>query len=423
MRIAVVGGGVAGLVAASLLHEDHDITLYESEYRLGGHAHTVDVATESGDWQVDTGFVVFNDRNYPLFRRFLTRLGVPSQPTDMSLSVSDARTGIEYKGSRSVSGIFAQRRNVARPTFLRLLADIPRFNRASCAELDRMGETGEGDSFGAFLERHHLSDAFVRLHVVPLAAAIWSVPLRLMLEVPARFVLQFFDNHGVLGLHGRPQWMTVTGGASRYVDVVEQKLVDNTRAGVPVSAVRRFDDHVVIERPGDDPARYDAVVMATHSDVTLRLLGDDATPAEREVLGAIGYQPNDVVLHTDTALLPRNRRAWASWNCYLPAEHTGEEPLPVTYNMNRLQRLDAPETFCVTLNRFDDIDPAKVISRMSYAHPHFTAGALAAQRRHRELNGANRTWFCGAYWGKGFHEDGVRSALAVCADFGAELDG
>jgi hypothetical protein len=423
MRIAVVGGGVAGLVAASLLHDEHDVTLYESEFRLGGHAHTVDVATESGDWSIDTGFVVFNDRTYPLFRRFLARLGVPSQDTDMSLSVSDARTGIEYKGSRSVSGVFAQRRNVARPTFLRMLADIPRFNRAAAAELARLGSHDEGESFGEFLARHRFSDAFVRLHVVPLAAAIWSVPMRLMLEVPARFVLQFLDNHGVLGLRGRPQWMTVPGGASRYVDVVEAKLADQTRAGTPVTAVRRFDDHVVVEREGVDPERHDAVVMATHSDVTLRLLGDGATAAEREVLGAIGYQPNDVVLHTDVRLLPRNPRAWASWNCFLPVDHDGDEPLPVTYDMNRLQRIDAPERFCVTLNRFDDIDPAKVIARMTYAHPHFTAGALAAQARHHELNGARRTWFCGAYWGKGFHEDGVRSALAVCSDFGVGLDG
>jgi uncharacterized protein len=410
MRIAIVGAGVSGLLAAHLLHDRHEVTVFEAAARPGGHAHTVRVDLADETHWVDTGFVVFNDRNYPRFERLLDRLGVATQPTDMSFGVSDERGRFEY-ASTSPNGVFARRANLVSPAFLRMLAEVPRFQRESRALL----ASDEDPSLAEWLERRRFSRAFVERLIVPQAAAVWSADPRQMWSFPARFLAEFFANHGMLDLRGRPQWRTVTGGSRRYVDALVAPFRERLRPATPVRAIRRHDSHVTVQPRGGEPERFDAVVLATHADQALGLL-DDATPREREVLGAIPYQPNEAVLHTDRRLLPRRRRAWASWNFHLLDVPAGRPA--VTYHMNRLQSLRASEELCVTLNRTEAIDPARIVATFAYAHPVYTSEGVAAQRRHSEISGRRRTHFCGAYWSWGFHEDGVASAVRVAAELG-----
>jgi uncharacterized protein len=367
-----------------------------------------------GRHAVDTGFIVFNDRNYPSFERLLARLGVATQPSQMSFGVSDARGEFEY-ASHSPNGLFATRRHLATPWFHRMLADLVRFQRDARALL----ADGAGDpSLGAWLEERRYSRAFVDRLIVPQASAVWSADPRQMWTFPARFLAAFFDNHGMLGLRDRPRWQTVTGGSARYVEALTRPWRDRIRLATPVQAIARHDDHVAVTVRGRPPERFDEVILATHSDQALALLAD-ASAAEHEILGAIPYAPNEAVLHTDRRLLPRRRRAWASWNYHLVDEPTGATT--VTYHMNRLQALRADRELCVTLNRTAAIDPSTIIRTIPYAHPVYTAAGERAQRRHAEISGRNRTHYCGAYWGWGFHEDGVRSALRVAERFGARL--
>jgi uncharacterized protein len=410
VKLAIVGGGVSGLVAGHLLQRDHDVTLFEAGAYAGGHTNTVRV----GRHAVDTGFIVFNDRNYPSFERLLARLGVATQPSQMSFGVSDARGEFEY-ASHSPNGLFATRRHLATPWFHRMLADLVRFQRDARALL----ADGAGDpSLGAWLEERRYSRAFVDRLIVPQASAVWSADPRQMWMFPARFLAAFFDNHGMLGLRDRPRWQTVTGGSARYVEALTRPWRDRIRLATPVQAIARHDDHVAVTVRGRPPERFDEVILATHSDQALALLAD-ASVAEHEILGAIPYAPNEAVLHTDRRLLPRRRRAWASWNYHLVDEPTGATT--VTYHMNRLQALRADRELCVTLNRTAAIDPSTIIRTIPYAHPVYTAAGERAQRRHAEISGRNRTHYCGAYWGWGFHEDGVRSALRVAERFGARL--
>jgi predicted NAD/FAD-binding protein len=412
MRIAVVGAGVSGLVAAHLLAPEHEVEVFEAQAYAGGHTNTVRVDTPHETHFVDTGFIVFNDRNYPRFERLLGRLGVAGQPSDMSFAVSDTRGDFEY-ASTSPNGLFAKRAHLATPWFHRMLADLVRFQREARALL---ASGGEGPSLGHFLEEHRYSPAFVERLIVPQAAAVWSADPRQMWSFPARFLIEFFDNHGMLGLRDRPKWRTIAGGSHRYV----QALVEQWRARLwlssPIEAVARFDDHVEVTPRGRPAERFDHVIMATHSDQALKLLAD---PSDREhaLLGAIPYQPNEAMLHTDARMFPRRRRAWASWNYHLLDEPTGKPT--VTYHMNRLQSLRAEREFCVTLNRGEAVDPDKVIRTIPYAHPVFTAEGQAAQARHVEISGQNRTHYCGAYWGWGFHEDGVASGERVARALGA----
>jgi predicted NAD/FAD-binding protein len=409
MRIAIVGGGVSGLVCAHMLHREHDVVVFEAEGRAGGHANTVRVETETGAWGVDTGFVVFNDRNYPLFEGLLRELGVASQPSEMSFGVSDGR-GFEYNGA-SPGGLYAVRRNIVSPSFQRMLVDLVRFNRDAL----RLLASDEDPSLREWLAARRYSRSFVERLIVPQASAVWSADPEQMWSFPARFLLEFFNNHGVLGFSGRPRWRTVTGGSRRYVDALTGPWGGRLRLSTPVTRVGRRPDHVEISTRGGGPERFDAVVLATHSDQALALL-QDPTEAERELLGAIPFQSNEAVLHTDRSLLPKRPRAWASWNYHLSEGSEGR--CTVTYHMNRLQSLEADREFCVTLNRADAIDPAKVIGRIEYAHPVYTPAGVAAQARRGEISGHNRTHYCGAYWGWGFHEDGVRSAHRVAAEFG-----
>ncbi len=413
MKIAIVGAGVSGLVAAHLLHREHEIAVFEAGAYAGGHTNTIRVDTADATHHVDTGFIVFNDRNYPNFERLLGQLGVPSQRSDMSFGVSDGGD-FEYNGS-SPNGLFANREHLVRPWFHRMIADLVRFNRNARALL-RAG--GEGPPLGPWLAEGGYSRAFVDRLIVPQASAVWSADPRSMWTFPARFLVEFFDNHGVLGFRDRPQWKTVRGGSRSYVDALIAPWRERLRLSTPVRAIERFDGHVEITAAGGAPERFDEVILAAHSDQALGLLAD-ASDREHAILGAIPYQPNTAVLHTDERMLPRRRRAWASWNYHLLDEPPGATT--VTYHMNRLQSLEADREFCVTLNRTEAIDPAKILRTISYAHPVFTPDGARAQARHEEISGRNRTHFCGAYWGWGFHEDGVVSALRVAERFGARL--
>jgi len=434
MRIAIVGAGVSGLVAAHLLHREHEIVVYEAASHAGGHAHTVSVADAAGSTQrVDTGFIAFNDRNYPNFSRLLDDLGVARQSTHMSFSVKGDEHDFEYAGTPR--GLFCQPRNLLRPRFWRMLAELPRFNRelrrlvpdgreasaedsASAGESRRGLQAARGQSLQDFLAERRFSDDFVRCLIVPQVSAVWSADPGQMASFPVGFLAEFFANHGMLGFRERPRWFTVAGGSARYVQALMRPFGHRIRLDTPVAALVRGADHVEL-RAGGQSERYDHVVIATHSDQALALLADPS-PQESDVLGAIAYQPNDVVLHTDAALLPRRRAARSAWNYHLAA--SPRACTSVTYYMNHLQRLSSPSDFCVTLNRGEAIDPAKILARFTYAHPIFTAAAVAAQARHADISRVERrTHYCGAYWGWGFHEDGVLSALRACAPFGVTL--
>lgn len=405
MKIAIVGAGISGLTAAHLLHREHDVSVFEANAYAGGHTNTVRVDTADATHEVDTGFIVFNDRTYPNFERMLARLGVAWQPSTMTFGVSDDSGDFEYSGA-SVNGLFAKRAHLATPWFHRMVADMVRFNRRARELL----ASNENPSLGHWLEGQRLSRPFIDRLIVPQASAVWSSDPRQMWTFPARFLVEFFDNHGMLGLRNRPQWRTVTGGSKRYVEALVEPWRDRLRLSTPVHAVHRHAGHVTVTPRGGEPERFDEVILATHSDQALGML-DDATEREHEILGAVPYQANEAVLHTDVRMLPRRRRAWASWNYHLCETPAGKPT--VTYHMNRLQALDAAEELCVTLNRTERIAPEKIIRTIPYAHPVYTVDGHAAQGRHAEISGRNRTHFCGAYWRWGFHEDGVVSAMRV----------
>ncbi len=415
MRIAVVGAGVSGLVAAHLLRREHEVTVFEAAGHPGGHANTVRVETERDSYDIDTGFIVFNDRNYPVFERLLDELGVLSQPSDMGFSVSDERGDFEYNGS-SLNGLYAKRDHLLRPWFHRMIADLVRFNRAARRLLDE--PAADDPSLREFLARGGYSQPFVDRLIVPQVAAVWSADPNQMSTFPARFLAEFLRNHGMLGVRNRPGWRTVVGGSHQYVRALTAPMRDRLHLSTPIERIERAVDHVMVTPRGAEAQRFDHVVVATHSDQALAMLGD-ASDGERELLGTVAYQANEAVLHTDTAMLPRRRRAWASWNYHLLDEPPA---LPtMTYHCNRLQALRADREFCVTLNRTGAIDPAKIIRTIGYAHPVYTGPGVAAQARHVEISGAhNRTSYCGAYWGWGFHEDGAASGLRVARALGAD---
>ena len=428
MRIAIVGTGVAGLAAAHRLHPRHDITVFESDARVGGHAHTVDVEVDGQRHAVDTGFIVYNERNYPGFVALLAELGVATQATEMSFGVADAQTGLEFRAS-SLNSMFAQRRNLLRPAFVRLLTEIVRFNRAARALVDgeprwrgseRLGGPSaapDGDaeeSLAEFVRRGRYSAAFVEQFLVPFGASIWSADPETFTQFPVRAYARFMNNHGLLELRDRPQWRTITGGSRSYVDALVAPFADRIRMSSPV--------HKIVARPSGSaasvevltergPESFDRVVVAAHSDQALRLLGD-ATPTERVILGAIKYQRNVATLHTDARMLPVNPRARASWNY---AVDTRARKATVTYWMNRLQAIESSRPLLVTLNRRAAIDDGSVLAEFEYDHPTFDAAAIAMQRRRSEIQGRRGIYFAGAYWGYGFHEDGVQSAREVVA--------
>lgn len=433
-RVAVIGSGIAGLAAAWDLSRGGDapglprpaVTLFEAEPRFGGHAHTVDATLESAHGPVthgvDTGFLVFNERTYPQLVRLFAELGVETAPSDMSFSVQARDTAgraLEWSG-HSLDTVFAQRRNLGRPAFWGMLSDLLRFNRLT-TELARRGAEAElAQPVGAFLEAHRFGAAFRDLYLLPMVACIWSCPTQQMLSFPIATLIRFCHNHGLLQIANRPQWYTVRGGSRRYVQKMVSALAD-ARNDTPVREVRRMPGGAWV-RTDANTERFDAVVFACHSDQALALLGDDATPAEREVLGAIHYRRNEAVLHTDTALLPARRKAWAAWNYERAAEQDREElGVCLHYLLNRLQPLPWEQPVIVSLNPVREPDERRVLRRIEYAHPVFDLAAVAAQPCVEGLQGVRHTWFCGAWTRYGFHEDGLASGLAVSAALGQAL--
>ncbi len=411
MRIAVVGSGISGLVAARELHRaGHAIDIFEESPRIGGHSNTVHVSTAAGEWAVDTGFIVFNDRNYPNFTRLLGELGVATQPSTMAFSVSDGRG--EFEWAATPLGLFANLGHIVDPSFHRMLLDLRRFFREARGLI---GLNGSGPSLREFCERRGYSDYFVERLIVPQVSAVWSADPEQLWSFPASFVAEFFANHGSLQFLRRPRWHTILGGSRRYVEPLAAPFADRIRTSCPVREIRRFDHGVEVSSESGGRELFDHVVLACHSDQALGILADP-TLQENEVLGAMAYQRNETVLHTDRRVMPRRRTAWASWNYHLDGEAGGRTT--VTYHMNRLQSLDADCEFFVTLNQTEAIDPGQIIRRFTYSHPVYTPESVAAQARWREVS-CGRTHFCGAYWRWGFHEDGVWSALRACEALGA----
>lgn len=416
MKIAVIGTGISGNTAAYHLSQSHDVTVFEANDYIGGHTHTHDIEWQGTHYAVDSGFIVFNERTYPNLIALLDELKVSSLDTEMSFSVKDLSGGLEYNG-HNLNTLFAQRRNLFRPSFYWMLTDILRFNREAPQHL----ETAESDySLGEYLKRNKYSREFAEHYIIPMGAAIWSTDQTRMKQVPAKFFIRFFDHHGLLQIKDRPKWFVIKNGSHRYVEKLTESFQQNLLLSTPVESIRRFPDRVEVKAKNRPSETFDAVFIAAHSDQALRML-DDPSQAETSTLGAIKYQSNEAILHTDERILPKRKRAWAAWNYQLDSDK--QRPVNLTNNMNILQHLEAPVQFCVTLNNTDAVDPAKIIKRMEYAHPIFCNEAIAAQARQAEINGVNRTFYCGAYWRNGFHEDGVVSALNALEHFKSFQEG
>ena len=415
MNIAIIGSGISGLTSAYLLNRSHEITVFEASDWVGGHTHTVDVTVEGRSYAVDTGFIVFNNWTYPNFIRLLEQLGVGFKPTEMSFSVTDPDSGLEYNGN-NLNSLFAQRRNLLSPGFWGMLRDIQRFNKEALRDLqeERIDSTTPLDDY---LKAGGYGERFILHYIVPMGAAIWSMSMADMLGFPLQLFVRFFKNHGLLSINNRPQWQVIEGGSSAYIEPLTASFRERIRLNCAVTRVERDEEGVVIHSAAGIE-RFDKVVFACHSDQALKLLAAPSD-AEQSILGALPYADNEVVLHTDTRLLPQRKLAWASWNYRLGGP--GHTRAAVTYDMNILQGIQSDTTFCVSLNQSAGISPFKVLAKYTYAHPQYSLAAVAAQGRWEELNGIEHTWYCGAYWANGFHEDGVVSALRVAHAFGEQL--
>ena len=414
MKIAIIGSGISGLTSAYLLNRSHEITLFEASDWIGGHTHTVQVTVNGQRHAVDTGFIVFNDWTYPHFIRLLGELGVRFKPTEMSFSVRDPDSGLEYNGN-TLNSLFSQRSNLLSPGFWGMLRDILRFNREAQRDLAEQ-RIAEHTTLGDYLRSNGYGKRFTEHYIVPMGAAIWSMSLDDMLNFPLQLFVRFFKNHGLLSVSNRPQWQVIEGGSSAYIAPLTASFSERIRLNCPVHRIER-DEHGVTVHSKAGIERYDKVIFACHSDQALQLLAKPSS-VEQSILGALPYAENDVVLHTDTRLLPDRKLTWASWNFRLGAR--GQQAA-VTYNMNILQGLQSDATLCVSLNQRAQIDPLKVLAQYTYAHPQYSLAAVAAQARWEELDGAQHTWYCGAYWANGFHEDGVVSALRVARSLGERL--
>jgi uncharacterized protein len=411
LNIAIIGSGIAGNTLASHLHQQHQVTVFEANDYIGGHTHTHQISLDEETHLVDTGFIVFNDKTYPEFERMLLAAGVAWRDSEMSFSVRNEVSGLEYNGT-TLNSLFAQRRNLLSPAFYRMILDILRFNKQALALLVPGNEITLGD----YLAANRYSAQFVRDYIVPMGAAIWSTDAEQMLQFPARFFVRFFHHHGMLSVNHRPQWRTIKGGSASYLEKITASYRDRIQLNCPVTAVHR-DAHGVTLTSAQGQQRFDYVFFACHSDQALRILGAEATPAEQQILGAIPYQDNSVFLHTDASLMPRRKLAWAAWNYHVTAQ--ASDKVQVTYNMNILQGIRSAQPLLVTLNYTQGIDQSKVIKKLHYRHPLFTLAGAQAQLRHAEISGHNRSGFAGAYWKNGFHEDGVVSALAAIQHFQA----
>lgn len=411
MRVAVIGAGISGLTAAWYLNKHYkaDVTVFEANDYIGGHTDTHAIEVLNKNWAVDSGFIVFNRLNYPHFCALLDELEVESQPTEMSFSVHNSRSGLEYNAT-SLSKLFCQRKNLFSPRFYRMLLDLLRFYRQAPEVLNR----DNMQSLGDYLQQHHYSEVFIQDHILPMACALWSGPSNKLMSMPIRFLVAFMANHKMLSLTGRPQWRVVKGGSQQYIKQLLARFPGEVKTASPVQSLRRAYNGVVLS-VANEQLPFDAAVFACHSDQALQILSDP-TAAETEILGGITYQNNHMQLHADESVLPDNPEAWASWNVHISEALSSR--CTVSYHMNTLQQLDAPVEFIVSLNSADRVDPNKVFVERHYAHPVFDASTLQSQQRWAEISGHKHTFYCGAYWGWGFHEDGVKSALNVVEQFG-----
>lgn len=414
MRIAIIGSGISGLTSAYLLSDDHEVVVFDVNDYVGGHTNTADVALNGRQYAVDTGFIVFNEKTYPNFIKLMKRLGVSWQNSVMSFSVQCEKTGLEFSPS-TLNSLFIQRRNLVKPSFYKMLWDVMRFKRDS---EDLLASDDYDQTLAEFLNGKGYSQAFVQHFIIPMGEAVWSADPVKFNEFPARYFAQFFKNHGFLNIKDQPQWLTIKGRSRQYIKPITETYADQIRLNCPVASVQRQAEFVEVQPTNQPAEKFDQVVIATHSDQALAML-TDPTDAEHKILGAIPYQENQAVLHRDESLLPSKKAAWASWNYHIPKEDLGR--VAVTYDMNILQSIGAPKELCVSLNLAKAIDPDKIYRKMIYHHPVYNPESLTARHSHREISGIDRTHYAGAYWGYGFHEDGVVSALEVCKHFGKTL--
>ena len=415
MKIAIIGSGISGLTASYLLNRKHDITLFEKNDYIGGHTHTHEIENDNKIWNVDSGFIVYNEKTYPNFIKLLNMLGVERQLTRMGFSVKSPNKNLEYAG-HSLNGLFAQRSNLFRPSFIRILGGMKRFNKEARRDLPSLNKEM---TLGEYLFKNNFSEEFIDNYIIPIGAAIWSTKPSNMLNIPAIFFIRFFENHGFLQILDRPKWWVIKGGSKQYVKKIISGFENDVRLSTSVHTIVRKEKSVIIKFGSDNQEeQFDAVVLATHSDQALNLL-QKPTEKEKEILSLLPYQRNDAILHYDHSILPKRKLAWSSWNYFL--DGNTNDPVALTYNMNILQSLKSSKTFCVTLNKLEMVDKNKTIKNLSYEHPLFTTDGVNAQKRKREISGQNNTYYCGAYWHNGFHEDGVVSALDVCSQFGETL--
>jgi len=415
MKIAIIGSGISGLTAAHLLHKQHDITILEANDYIGGHTHTHQIEVDKKKWLIDSGFIVYNENTYPNFIKLLQKLKVDTQKTSMGFSVKAPGQKLEYSGG-SLNSLFAQRLNLFRPSFLMMLKDILRFNRISVAKLNNLNES---TTIYEFLINHKFSKNFIENYIIPMGAAIWSTAAKKTTEMPAVFYIRFFENHGLLQIFNRPQWFVIKGGSKAYIPKIIAGFKNKILLSTPVSKVIRSKNSVEVFYGKDFAShQFDKVIFATHSDQALALL-EDPSEEEVKILGSLPYQKNVALLHTDSSILPKKKITWSSWNYLLSGDQS--KPVTLTYNMNILQSLKSKTNFLVTLNSNGDVDTSKIIKTLVYHHPLFTVKGVKAQKEKNKISGVNNTFYCGAYWGNGFHEDGVNSALDVCSFFDKAL--
>ena len=415
MKIAIIGSGISGLTAAYLLCKNHDIAVFEANDYIGGHTHTHEIALEKKNWRIDSGFIVYNENTYPNFIKLLKKLNVATQKTSMGFSVKAPDKNLEYSGG-SLNSLFAQRRNLFRPSFYRMIRDILRFNRVSISKLKGLSET---TTIGEFLKNNNFGTQFIENYIIPMGAAIWSTATEKTIEMPAVFYIRFFQNHGLLQINKRPQWHVIKDGSKSYIKKIIEPFKSRILLSTPVRKVKRYEHGIEVFYGREESSdMFDKVIFANHSNQALELL-DEPSHEESLILGALPYQKNVALIHTDSAILPRKKTTWSSWNYLLCADNS--KPVTLTYNMNILQSLDSKTDFLVTLNSNNHVNPQKVIKTITYHHPLFTVAGIKAQKQKHLISGKNNTFYCGAYWGYGFHEDGVNSALDVCSFFGKSL--
>jgi len=420
MKIAVIGSGISGMTVGHLLALNHEVHLFESDNRLGGHTHTHEVKVDSGTYNIDTGFIVHNNKNYTLFLKLLNKLGVKTQKSEMSFSVKVEKNGLEYNGS-TINSLFSQRKNFLNINFYKMILDIVKFNKKATEYYLKNPNFDENKTLEEYLLENGYSDEFIESYIIPMGAAIWSAGREEMRHFPFGFFVRFFHHHGMLTIDDRPEWRTLIGGSKNYIGPLTKNFSQNIHLSTPVQSVRRTDKSIIVETLFEGiqtEMEFDQVVFATHADTTLRILSN-ANADEHQVLSGFSYRPNDVILHTDTSILPKKVLAHAAWNYFVPKHQ--RERVAITYHMNILQSIQSPETFLVSLNMDDLIDPKKVLKKISYSHPVYSLNSVKSQSQWDKISGLDRIHFCGAYWGNGFHEDGVKSAVKVAECFGISL--